>query len=111
MTALEVAAMNRLLALLLVACVLTTTSCGDIFVRGAINPGSQSVSGVVSIIQFSAVSGDGVSLTIITLASNGTGTTFNFCGDQRELFPLNRQVNVNFMPGHACDSVITVILG
>jgi hypothetical protein len=103
--------MNRLLTLLLVACVLSTASCGDIFVRGAINPGSQVASGVVSIIQFSAVSGDGVSITIITLTSNGIGTTFNFCGDQRTRFPLNRQVNVNFMPGNSCDSVVAVVLG
>jgi hypothetical protein len=98
---------NRLLIFLAVACLLPSVSCGDIFVRGAIN--TQSASGLVTIVQFSADSGDGVSITVITLTFNGTASTHSFCGDQRTQFPLNRDVRVNFTPGNSCDSVVTVV--
>jgi len=100
--------LNRLL-LIVIALLLTTVACGDIFVRGAIH--TQSASGLVSIVQFSASSGSGVSITIITLTSNGMASTRSFCGDQRTLFPLNRDVRANFTPGNSCDSVVTVVLG
>jgi len=101
--------LNRLLALVVVALLLTTVSCGDIFVRGAINPGMQSVNGVVSIVQFSADSG-GVSITIITLTGSGMNHTLNLCGDQRDLFPVDRDVRVSFKPGTPCASVLSVNL-
>jgi hypothetical protein len=99
---------NRLLVVLVVACLLMTVSCGDIFVRGAINPGTQSAAGTVSIVQFSASSGGG--LTIITLIGNSTANTLNFCGDQRTLFPVDKQVQINFTPGQPCATVLTVTL-
>ena len=94
---------------LLIVCVLITVSCGNVFVRGAINPGMQSASGTVSIVQFGGNS-SGVSITIITLTSNGMASTLHFCGDQRPLFPANSQVQVSFMPGTPCDSVLAVHL-
>jgi hypothetical protein len=100
--------LNRLL-LVVFALLLTTVSCGDIFVRGAINPGTQSVNGVVSIVQFSVDSG-GVSITIITLTGSGMNHTLNLCGDQRDLFPVDRDVRVNFKPGTPCASVLSVNL-
>ena len=87
---------------------MTTVACGDIFVRGAINTGTQS--GTVSIVQFSASSGDGVSVTIVTLTGNNVPSTLSFCGDQRTLFPLEKQVQINFKPGPACATVLTVTL-
>ena len=102
--------MNRLLVVLVVACLLTTVSCGDIFVRGAINTGTQSAPGTVSIVQFSASSGSGVSVTIITLTGNSMANTFNFCGDKRTLFPVDKQVQINFTPGQPCATVLTVTL-
>jgi hypothetical protein len=101
---------NRLLVFLLaVACVIPSVPCGDIFARGAIN--TQSASGLISIVQFSAGSGNVLSITIITLTSNGMASTHSFCGDQRMQFPVNRDVRVNFTPGNSCDSVLTVVLG
>lgn len=102
--------MNRLLVVLVFACLPMTVSCGDIFVRGAINPGTQSAAGTVTIVQFSASSGSGVSVTIITLTGNSTAHTLNFCGDQRTLFPVDRQVQINFTPGPPCATVLTVTL-
>jgi hypothetical protein len=101
--------LNRRLLLVVFALLLTTVSCGDIFVRGAINPGTQSVNGVVSIVQFSVDSG-GVSITIITLTGSGMNHTLNLCGDQRDLFPVDRDVRVNFKPGTPCASVLSVNL-
>jgi hypothetical protein len=101
--------LNRLLLVLALAFLLTTVACGDIFVRGAINPGTQSANGMVSIVQFSADSG-GVSITIITLTGSGLDHTLNFCGDQRVLFPVDREVRVNFKPGTPCASVLSVNL-
>ena len=103
--------MKRLLIILIAVCLLTGASCGDIFVGGAINPGAQSTSGTVSIVQFSAGTGTGVSITIITLIGNNAASTFKFCGDQRVLFPPSQSVRVNFLPGTACDSIITVVQG
>ena len=51
--------MNRLVLLAVFAVLLSCVACGDIFVRGAINPGFQSTSGTVSVVQLSASSGSG----------------------------------------------------
>jgi len=99
--------LNRLLVfLLVVACLFATGSCGYVFVGGAIN--TQSTSGLVTIVQFTAGSGTGVSITVITFTSNGTASTKTFCGDQRALFPLDRHVRVDFTPGNSCDNLVTV---
>jgi hypothetical protein len=93
----------------IVACLVTTVSCGDIFVRGAINTGTQSANGIVSIVHLN-VDSVGVSITIITLAGSSQGHTLNFCGDQTALFPVEREVSVNFKPGNPCASVLSVNL-
>ena len=97
------------LSLGLLACLLTTVSCGDIFVRGAIDTGTQSLNGTVSVVQFN-VGSDGVLITIITLTSDGMTNTVDFCGDQRALFPSNSQVQVSFTPGTPCANVLAVHL-
>ena len=102
--------MHRLLFVTLIAALLVTTvSCGDIFVRGAINTGTQSANGIVSIVHLGVDSG-GVSITIITLTGSGLDHTLNFCGDQTALFPVDREVSVNFKPGSPCASVLSVNL-
>jgi len=100
--------MNRLVLLALVTCLLSCVACGDIFVRGAINPGVQSTSGTVSIVQLNASSGSGVTITVITLMESNGASTLNFCGDQRALFPMSQQVQVSFRPGTPCANVLTV---
>jgi hypothetical protein len=99
---------NRLLVALVLAGALAAVSCGDVFVRGAINPGTQSTTGTISIVQFSASTGGGVSVTIITLTGNSVPNTLSFCGDQRSLFPVDKQVQINFTPGQTCATVLTV---
>ena len=104
--------MHRLLTAILAASfLLTPVSCGDFFFGGAIRPGTQAVSGLVTIGQFTASTGGGVSITIITLVSNGAASALSFCDDQRGLFPVDQQVQVKFQPGAPCATVIAVALG
>lgn len=103
--------MKRLLSILLVFVVLMlSASCGDIFVRGALNSGTETAAGVVSIVQFSATSG-GTSITVVTLMRSGAADTLTFCGDQRTRFPMDRAVHVTFTPGSSCGSVIVIMIG
>lgn len=101
--------MNRLLVGLVLAAALSAVSCGDVFVRGAINTGTQFTTGTISIVQFSA-SGGGISVTIVTLTGNSVPSTLSFCGDQRTLFPVETQVQIHFTPGQTCATVLTVTL-
>jgi hypothetical protein len=100
---------QRLLAaLLLVVLVLSCAGCGNIFVRGVIQPGTSTVNGFVSILQISNV--NGTTVTFVTFLSNGTSSTFGFCGDQRPRFPINQNVRAEFNPGTPCNSVVTIVI-
>ena len=107
--------MKRFLSLLLATGLLVTpTGCGNVFVRGAINPGSSSVSGVVSVVQLSAVIGDRgttVQVTFVTFLQDGTSSTVGFCGDERDRFPMQQTVRTNFTPGQTCASIVTIVIG
>ena len=103
--------MKRLLSLLLVvSLLLLCSSCGDIFVRGAIN--FSTMSGFVSIVHLTTVSdGNGsVLVTFVTFLQQGTSSTLGFCGDQTSQFPLNQMVTTNFNPGQPCATIIVVII-
>lgn len=94
-----------LFTLLLLVCF--SLACGYVAVSGAILTGPQSVSGLVSVVQFSFVNGSS-SVTAVTLIGGGFAQTMNFCGDQRAHFPLNQNVSANFTGGATCDSLISV---
>ncbi len=95
----------------LVFVVLTlSASCGDIFVQAALNSGTETAAGVVSIVQFSATSG-GTSITVVTLMQSGAANTLTFCGDQRTRFPGDQAVHVTFTPGSSCGGVIVIMIG
>lgn len=103
--------MKRLLSLLLVvSLLLLCSSCGDIFVRGAIS--FSTMSGFVSIVHLTTVSdGNGsVLVTFVTFLQQGTSSTIGFCGDQTSQFPLNQMVTTNFNPGQPCATIIVVII-
>ena len=107
--------MKRFLSLLLATgLVVTLTGCGNVFVRGAIDPGSSSVSGVISVVQLSAViggSGTTVQVTFVTFLQDGTSSTVGFCGDERDRFPMQQTVRTNFTPGQTCASIVTIVIG
>ena len=102
--------MQRLFAVLLVVSFsLLCAGCGDVFVRGVINPGVSTVSGVVSIVQLTVVDGT-TQVTFVTFLGNGTASTFGFCGDQRIRFPMNQNVRANFNPGQPCGTIVTIVV-
>ena len=89
--------MKRLLSpVVVLALLLLSTSCRDLFVRGAIEPGS-TIEGSVSIVQIETEGT--LQVTFVTLLQNGTSSTIGFCGDQSAPFPLHHSVRVNFNPG------------
>ena len=106
--------MKRLLSVLLVAClVVVCGGCGDIFIRGALQPGFSTVSGSVSIVQLGTmISGKGttVQVTFVTFLQNGTSSTIGFCGDQLSQFPIDQMVRADFTLGQTCDSIVVVII-
>jgi hypothetical protein len=100
--------MARLPALfLLLLALLVSAGCGYVAVFGAINPGTQTVIGVVTIVQFQYVNGS-ASVTVVTLADNGAAQTLPFCGDQRPFFPMNQAVRASFTPGNNCNTLVAV---
>ncbi|SRR6185437_6547332 len=106
--------MKPSLSLLLAICVIVSlTGCGGVFfVGGAFNPGTSSISGVVSIVLISAVIGDRgttVQVTFVTFQRDGVPSTIGFCGDQRDRFPLQQAVRANFTPGQTCASIVTIV--
>ena len=107
--------MKLSLALLLAACmVVTLPGCGSIFfVGGALNPGTSSISGLVSVVQVSAVIGDSgttVQVTFVTFQRDGIPSTIGFCGDERDRLPMQQVVRVSFNPGQTCASLVTVVI-
>ena len=108
--------MKPFLALLLTAClIVASASCGSVFfVGGAINPGTSSIIGTVSVVQISAVIGDHgstVQVTFVTFLNNGSSSTVGFCGDERERFPMQQTVRANFTRGQNCASIVTIVVG
>jgi len=100
--------------LLAVCMTVTLTGCGGVFfVGGAVNPGTSSVTGMVSIVQVSAVIGDQgttVQVTFVTFQRDGVSSTIGFCGDERDRFPMQQVVRANFTPGQTCASIVTIVI-
>lgn len=97
----------------LLALLLLILGCGNVFVRGSWNGGTQTVSGIVSIVQLTVVvDGDNVStqVTVVTLNNNFGSSTVSFCGDQRAQFPLNDFAQATFMPGQPCSDLFNVVI-
>ena len=106
--------MKRLLsALLAVYLVLVSAGCGNIFVNGAILSGTSSVSGLVSVVQLSAIIGDSgttVQVTFVTFLQDGAASTIGFCGDDRSRFPMQQTIQANFTPGQTCASIVKIVI-
>lgn len=97
----------------LLALVLLSPGCGNVFVRSSWTGGTQTVSGIVSVVQLTVVvHGDNVStqVTVVTLTNNLGGSTVSFCGDQRTRFPLNEFAQATFTPGQPCSDLFTVLI-
>jgi hypothetical protein len=89
--------------------IVVIAGCGNVFVRGVIQPGVSTVNGLVSVVQLTVVEGK-VQVTFVTFLGNGTSSTFGFCGDQRHRFPTDQNVRADFNPGQPCANIVTVIV-
>ena len=106
--------MKPSLSLLLAICMIVTlTGCGNIFVGGTVGPNSSTVSGLVSVVQLSAVIGDSgttVQVTFVTFLQDGASSTIGFCGDERNRFPTQQVVRASFTTGQTCASIVTIVI-
>ena len=100
---------------LLTSCFLLASCGGPYFVGFVSNPGgSSSVSGTVSDVSSGFYSDGNASMnpsTLVTFTASNTEVTINFCGDQRQSFPLNKEVRVQFKAGIACSVLMSVVVG
>ena len=96
----------------LFALILLIPGCGNVFIRGDLNNNTQTISGVVSVVQLSFVNDNNVEIqvTIVTLVNNFISTTRSFCGDQQLQFPLNDFAQATFIPGQPCSNLLTVVI-
>src|SRR3954451_4912608 len=102
--------MRCVVALLLIAVVVITSSCGDVFVGGFTRFNNQtSVSGTVSVVHLIITDG-GVQVTFVTLIQTTGPQDFRFCGNLTPQFPMNTAVTVNFIPGTVCGSSVAVVV-
>jgi hypothetical protein len=105
----------RVLSLSLLLTTVLLTGCGQVFVNFTSNPQipSSSTSGsiIAVVLRFTNdLNGNQVTLTTVTFLNNGFSSTFNFCGDQRQRFPIDQVVRADFTPGNVCENLIIVVL-
>ena len=103
--------MKRLVCLIpLIFLMFGSVACGNISVRGAIQPGI--VSGLVSVVQLTevGVASGTVQVTFVTFVQNGTSSVIGFCGDQRSLFPMDQTIRAQFDQGQTCNNIIQITI-
>jgi hypothetical protein len=87
---------------------------GVFFVGFVSNPGgTSSITGTISILHFGFVSpssGNSTSITAVTFINAGNAATVNFCGDERDQFPMDKLVRADFNKGVSCSSLVTVVV-
>jgi len=99
-------------AVLIGSLLVVSTSCGNVFIRGAINTGS-TMTGPVTFVQVGNVlneTGGTVQVTCVTFLQNGSSSPIGFCDDQRAVFSVDQTVRVNFNPGRTCAPIIVVVI-
>jgi hypothetical protein len=107
--------MRRVLWLSLLLTTVLLTGCGQVFFNFTSNPQipSSSTSGsiIAVVLRFTNdLNGNQVTLTTVTFLNNGFSSTFNFCGDQRQRFPIDQVVRADFTPGNVCENLVIVVL-
>ena len=87
-------------------------ACGGYYFFGFVsNPGgTQTVTGIVSVVTFSFVqdaTGMNANVTAVTFVNSGSSNTITFCGDQRSKFHINNSDKVTFTTGVLCSSLVS----
>ena len=95
--------MRRVPSLLLLLTTVLLTGCGQVFVNFTSNPQipSSSTSGTIIVVVLGStddLNGNQVTLTTVTFLNNGVRSSFNFCGDQSQQFPIHQVVRADFTP-------------
>lgn len=54
--------------------------------------------------------GKWITITVVTLITDGRTNNFNFCGDVADHFPLNSSLTVNFTTGTTCATPTSIVL-
>jgi hypothetical protein len=101
--------MRRMLAVLLISLL----GCGGGNFRGTFRPGSAvfSVSGFVSIVELTTLTGTTIPVTIVTfLPDFGPAATVIFCGDLTLQLFLDDFATVNFTQGLSCATVLAIFV-
>lgn len=106
--------MTRLLSIgLIIVLAASLTSCGNVFVGGALQPhGSSTITGIVSFVQLTTeiFGGTASQVTFVTFLVGATSSVIGFCGNQSNQFPLNQQVTTNFNSSQTCATLVAVII-
>ncbi|MGI9102711.1 MAG: hypothetical protein ACR2IF_09740 [Terriglobales bacterium] len=94
----------------LIFVLLLLTGCGGVqFGVHTLPANAVTTSGFVTIVQLTVV-GDGngslINVTFVTLTQNGSAQTFTFCGSQSNLFFVNTNMQISFMPGASCATLV-----
>ncbi|HKD81519.1 MAG TPA: hypothetical protein VKH81_17635 [Candidatus Angelobacter sp.] len=104
----------RLRLIPLIVVLLVLAGCGQINVGVVSNPGfPTSVTGTIITVQVQSSKGPNGAVntfTLVSIQSVNTTNTFNFCGDQHSLLPLNQEVRIDFNSGVSCATLITVVV-
>jgi len=93
--------------------VLPLASCGSVFIGFVSNPGgATTVNGIISVVILGSSQHPGglTTFTAVTFINPGNVVTINFCGDQRNLFPMNQSVRADFTSGLSCSVLIKVVV-
>ena len=105
--------MLRLRFIPLLALSFLLVGCGQVFVGFVSNPGNpMSVSGTINSVQLGFITSQGTTVTFTAVAfiNASSATTINFCGDQRNQFPISRFAQANFNTGVNCSTLIVVVV-
>lgn len=102
--------MIRFLLVHLAMLCIVFAGCDAFFVGFVSNPnGTMSVVGTITIVQLGVIhdpTGLAITFTGVTFVSSGSAVTINFCGDERNHFPLNLVVQADFTTGVYCSPLL-----
>lgn len=108
---------RRILALFCILLILSgLSSCGGLVLFVGTSPHGPNIIAVtgtcigVQVVSMVGNGGGFVTVTVVTLSIDGRSSTFNFCGNMADRFPLNSLVTVNFTNGAPCAATTSIVI-
>ena len=107
--------MRRFVACFLVSSLVCAilSGCGAIHIQGFVGSDFSTVSGFVSGVQVTTISGAGGTVVVVTIVSFQQTLGFitsNFCGNFGSQFPMNSFAQVSFKPGQPCSTIVAIVI-